>query len=81
MANVKIVYDEERITVGDILRQEEEGTTRANMEVLAKLVMNGDGEYLSEEEGLEELKKFTIGEIRRAAEKIKEAAEGADSPK
>jgi len=81
MADVKLLYDDERLTLGDLLKMEEDKSIRAQMEVLAKLVMNGDGSYLPEDEGFEALKQFSLAEMRRAADEIQAAAQGADSPK
>lgn len=77
---VKLEFDQERLTLGDLLALDE-GNTRGRMEVLAKFVINGSGEYLDPEEGFEELKHFSIADLNRASEQFKDAAQGADSPK
>lgn len=81
MTDAKIVYDEERLMLDDMLRAEEEESLRVRMEVLSKIVQNGDGEWLPEDEAFEALRKFSLAEVRRAMDKVSEAARGQDSPK
>lgn len=82
MADVNIVYDEDRMTIDDVMTVEEAETTRERMLVMAKFVQNGDGKYVTPEEGFELLRNFTVGELRKASEQIAAAAKGQDvSPK
>lgn len=78
MANVQIVYDEDRLTIDDIMTLEEAKTTRERIHVLAKLVQNGNGAYVEQEDGFQALRQFTVGELRKASEQIAAAARGQD---
>jgi hypothetical protein len=81
MAEITLKFDENRITLGDLLRLEERANLRATMEVLSNHMVNGDGEYLPAEEGFKALEGMTVVELRRASEAFVEAAKGSDDPK
>lgn len=83
MAKKKITleFDQERLTLGDLLKLEEETSVRSKMDVLCKFVKNGTGDFLEPKAGFEALKELTISDLNNAAEQFKEAAQGGDDPK
>lgn len=84
MADIKLVFDESRVTIGDLMDLEEaqeENSVRQMANIFARFVQNGSGEPMPEDEALAELRKFTLVDLNEAVEQFREAAQGADSPK
>jgi len=76
---VTLKFDEERITVGDLIEMEEHpDSIRTMVDVLAKLVVNGDGGYVEHDEGIKAIKRMSLAQMRGASEQIQEAAAGGN---
>jgi hypothetical protein len=58
-----LVFDPERIELDDVIALEDIKLPSDMKHMLAKYMQNGDGEYLPEEEALEELGHFSIRQI------------------
>lgn len=84
MADSKLVFHEDRVTIGDLMDLEEaqeEESVREMAKIFARFMQNGAGEPLPEDEALAELRKFTMPELSEAVDQFREAAQGTDSPK
>ncbi len=75
----EIFYDENRVTVGDIMDMED-GNTRARVSVLGRHVKNGNGEYIEPEDGFKLLAKLTVPELDVLIDKFIEEMEADTDP-
>lgn len=79
MADIKVVFDSSLITVGDLLDMEE-GTTSQRMEVLARFVQNGDGKYMTPENGMVQIRKLTLDQLKDVIANVTESLQEQADP-
>ena len=84
MPDVKLVFDPDHVTIGDLMDLEEaqEGSSvREMVGIFARFVQNGDGKPMEQETAVAELRKYSLTDLNEAVDQFREAAQGADSPK
>lgn len=83
MADVRLVFDEEHVTIGDLMDLEdaqEDNSVRKMAGIFARFLQNGSGQPMPEDEALAALREFTLADLNEAVNAFREAAQGADSP-
>ena len=64
---IKIVYDEDRLTVDDLETITESPRPADIKRVLGRFVQNGNGEYLPDAEGAAAVGKLTLRQLKEVA--------------